>query len=84
MAAAYAFLLAYSSQTGADGKRQKLPKVNLDESVDLAKAWEDVKETMRGMNRWRSSGFSSSSSSGVGSGRKAAVESSNNEDQSKR
>ena len=84
MAAAYAFLLAYSSQTGADGKRQKLPKVNLDESVDLAKAWEDVKETMRGMNRWRSSGFSSSSSSGgVGSG-EAAVESSNNEDQSKR
>ena len=84
MAAAYAFLLAYSSQTGADGKRQKLPKVNLDESVDLAKAWEDVKESMRGMNRWRSSGFSSSSSSsGVGSG-KAAVESSNNEDQSKR
>ena len=58
--------------------------MNLDESVDLAKAWEDVKESMRGMNRWRSSGFSSSSSSGVGSERKAAVESSNNEDQSKR
>ena len=60
--------------------------MNLDESVDLAKAWEDVKETMKGgVNRWRSSGFSSpSSSSSVGSGRKAAVESSNNEDQSKR
>ena len=60
MAAAYAFLLAYSSQSGPDGKRQKLPKVNLDEAVDLAKAWEDVKGTMGGLNRWRSSGFSSS------------------------
>lgn len=63
MAASYAFLLAYSSQSGPDGKRQKLPKVSLDESVDLFKAWEDMKETMRGVNRWRSSGFSSSLSS---------------------
>mmetsp|Transcript_23281 Transcript_23281/g.38376 ORF Transcript_23281/g.38376 Transcript_23281/m.38376 type:complete len:106 (-) Transcript_23281:406-723(-) len=85
MAAAYAFLLAYSSKTGADGKRQKLPKVNLDESVDLAKAWEDVKETVRGVNRRRSSGSSSSLFGGGGSSSgKKEVESSNNEDQSER
>ncbi len=89
MAAAYAFLLAYSNQTGADGKRQKLPKVNLDEAVDLSKAWEDMKRTMRGWNSWRSSGFSSSPSSSSGGdgdvvgGRKTSVESSS-EDQSKR
>ena len=83
MAAAYAFLLAFSSQTDANGKRQKLPKVNLDDQVDLARAWEDVKETVRGVNRWRSSGFSSSGGGGNNSG-KAAVESSNKEDQSKR
>lgn len=83
MAGAYAFLLAYASQSGADGKRQKLPKVNLDESVDLAQAWEDMKETMSKANRWRSSGFSSSSSSSGGGSGKAAVESIS-EDQSKR
>lgn len=60
MAAAYAFLLAYSSQSTPDGQRRKLPKVNLDESVDISKAWEDVKETLGGLNQWRSSGFSSS------------------------
>mmetsp|Transcript_30472 Transcript_30472/g.47709 ORF Transcript_30472/g.47709 Transcript_30472/m.47709 type:complete len:106 (-) Transcript_30472:1023-1340(-) len=85
MAASYAFLLAYSSQTGADGKRQKLPKVNLDESVDLGQAWEDMKVTMRGLNRWRSSGFSSSPPSSSGGGGKTPVESNaTSEDQPKR
>ncbi len=85
MAAAYAFLLAYSSQSTPDGKsRQKLPKVNLDEAVDLAKAWEEVKETMRGVNRWRSSGFSSSSPSSSSSGGGKAVVESSREEQPKR
>mmetsp|Transcript_2576 Transcript_2576/g.3683 ORF Transcript_2576/g.3683 Transcript_2576/m.3683 type:complete len:101 (-) Transcript_2576:407-709(-) len=80
MAAAYAFLLVYSNQTGADGKRQKIPKVNLDDSVDLSQAWEDMKVTVRGWNRWRSSGFSSSPSSSSGGGGKTNT----TEDQSKR
>ncbi|KAL7436850.1 hypothetical protein ACHAXM_006684 [Skeletonema potamos] len=86
MAAAYAFLLAYSSQSTSDGKRQKLPKVNLDDAVDMAQAWEDVKETMRGINRWRSSGFSSpsSSSSSSSSGDGKAVVQSSSEEQPKR
>ncbi len=63
MATAYAFLLAYSSQSTPDGQRRKLPKVNLDEAVDMGKAWEEMKQqTMSGLNKWRSSGFSSSSS----------------------
>ena len=81
MAAAYAFLLAYSNQTGADGKRQKLAKVNLDEAVDLSKAWEDMKGTMSGWNSWRSSGFPSSPSSSSHGGGKKNISS---EDQSKR
>lgn len=62
MATAYAFLLAYSSQATPDGQRRKLPKVNLDEAVDMGKAWEEMKLTMSGLNKWRSSGFSSSQS----------------------
>jgi hypothetical protein len=62
MATAYAFLLAYSSQSTPDGQRRKLPKVNLDEAVDMGKAWEEMKQTMSGLNKWRSSGFSSSPS----------------------
>lgn len=81
MAAAYAFLLVYSNQTGADGKRQKIPKVNLDDSVDLSQAWEDMKVTVRGWNRWRSSGFSSSPSSSSGGG---GGKTNTTEDQSKR
>ena len=62
MATAYAFLLAYSSQSTPDGQRRKLPKVNLDEAVDMGKAWGEMKQTMSGLNKWRSSGFSSSPS----------------------
>ena len=51
MAAAYAFLIAYSSQRSPDGQRRKLPRVDLNEEVDIGKAWEDMKSVVSDM-RW--------------------------------
>lgn len=53
MAAAYAFLLSYSNQRNPDGSRRRLPRVDLDEEVDLGKAWEDMKKVV-GEMRWGS------------------------------
>lgn len=53
MAAAYAFLLSYSNQRNPDGSRRRLPRVDLDEEVDLGKAWEDMKRVV-GEMRWGS------------------------------
>ena len=64
MAAAYALLLAYASSTPSEGQRRKIPKVELDEKVDLGKAWEELKTNINSM-RWgdRQSSFSDSNSS---------------------
>mmetsp|Transcript_8656 Transcript_8656/g.13679 ORF Transcript_8656/g.13679 Transcript_8656/m.13679 type:complete len:104 (-) Transcript_8656:1160-1471(-) len=51
MAAAYAFLIAYSSKRAPDGTRQRLPKVDLDETVDLGKAWEEFKAGANAVRR---------------------------------
>jgi len=51
MAAAYAFLIAYSSQRTSDGQRRKLPRVDLNDEVDIGKAWEDMKSVVSDM-RW--------------------------------
>lgn len=51
MAVSYAILLAYSSSTNSDGKRRKLPKVNLDDEIDLGQALADVKSTFWAMRR---------------------------------
>ena len=47
MAAAYAFLIAYSNLKEADGSRKKLPRVDLDAKVDLAEAWEEMKSVSK-------------------------------------
>jgi hypothetical protein len=57
MAAAYGFLIAYSSQRNPDGTRRKLPKVNLQDEVDLRLAFEEMKDSIRGMS-WDNSTFS--------------------------
>ncbi|KAL3791700.1 hypothetical protein HJC23_003957 [Cyclotella cryptica] len=57
MAAAYGFLLAYASQRNPDGTRRKLPKVNLEEQVDLRKAWDDMKSSASRMS-WDNSTLS--------------------------
>ncbi len=61
MAAAYAYLIAYSSQANPDGTRRKLPKVNLDDTVDLASAWENMKKSIVGIS-WGQSPSSSANS----------------------
>jgi len=49
MAAAYAFLIAYSNQKTPDGQRRKLPRVELDAKVDLGEAWAELKSVSKGM-----------------------------------
>lgn len=51
MAAAYGFLIAYHATPGPDGARRRLPKVDLDEAVDLGGAWEEMKGVVADM-RW--------------------------------
>jgi len=57
MAAAYGFLLAYASQKNPDGTRRKLPKVNLEDEVDVRKAFEDLKQSILDMS-WDNSTLS--------------------------
>lgn len=49
LAAAYGFLIVYANQRNADGQRRGLPKVHLDEEVDLGVAVEDLKQVVTGM-----------------------------------
>ena len=51
MAAAYGILIAYTSRREPDGERRRLPRVDLDEPVDLAAAWEDLKAEVGAMLR---------------------------------
>ncbi|KAL9182891.1 hypothetical protein ACHAXT_004170 [Thalassiosira profunda] len=51
MVAAYGVIIAYSNQRGPDGQRRKLPKVDLDDRVDLGQAWEEAKNALNGMRR---------------------------------
>jgi len=55
MAAAYAFLIAYSSQKQPDGTRRRLPKVNLDDAFEPVRAWEELKVSIWDMARGRPS-----------------------------
>lgn len=57
MAVAYGFLLAYSSQKNPDGTRRKLPKVNLEDEVDLRQAFADLKQSVTDMS-WDNSTLS--------------------------
>ncbi|KAL7528854.1 hypothetical protein ACHAXR_004679 [Thalassiosira sp. AJA248-18] len=90
MAAAYAFLIAYSNQRTPDGQRRKMPKVDLDEPVDLGKAWEDMKNVMGGMRWGQQSSFPSSNNpdvknnSGIAGGGKSASSSGKQGDQPRR
>jgi len=68
MAAAYAFLIAYSSQKAPDGQRRKLLKVDLDDNVDLGKAWQEMKGTMGGMIWGKQPSFPGANSKNVPSG----------------
>jgi hypothetical protein len=43
MAIAYGLLIAYTQQRDADGKRRRLPRVNLDESVNLGEVWDEMR-----------------------------------------
>jgi hypothetical protein len=45
MAAAFGFLIAYSSQKNPDGTRRKLPRVNLEDEVDLRQALMELKQS---------------------------------------
>lgn len=56
-AAAYGFLLAYASQRNPDGTRRKLPKVNLEDQMDLKKAWKEMKSSVSGIS-WDNSTLS--------------------------
>jgi len=51
MAASYAILLAYAMSTDENGKRRKIPKVNLEDEIDLGKAWEEVKSSFWSLRR---------------------------------
>lgn len=43
MAVAYGLLIAYTQQRTPDGQRRKLPRVDLDASVDLGEAWDELR-----------------------------------------
>ena len=60
MVSAFAFLIAYSRQPGQDGRPRGLERVELDDKVDLAEQWEELKSVSKGMI-W---GSSSSTSAG--------------------
>ncbi|KAL7460945.1 hypothetical protein ACHAXS_001380 [Conticribra weissflogii] len=51
MAASYAILLAYAMSTDENGNRRKIPKVNLEDEIDLGKAWEEVKSSISSLRR---------------------------------
>eukprot|EP00584_Thalassiosira_punctigera_P024812 CAMPEP_0172556356 /NCGR_PEP_ID=MMETSP1067-20121228/65688_1 /TAXON_ID=265564 ORGANISM="Thalassiosira punctigera, Strain Tpunct2005C2" /NCGR_SAMPLE_ID=MMETSP1067 /ASSEMBLY_ACC=CAM_ASM_000444 /LENGTH=79 /DNA_ID=CAMNT_0013345149 /DNA_START=31 /DNA_END=270 /DNA_ORIENTATION=+ len=68
MAAAYAFLIAISSQKNPDGTRRKLPKVNLDDSVDLNRAWEELKGMANSVRRGEAPSFPEGASRGAHDG----------------
>lgn len=57
MVAAYGFLLAYASQKNPDGTRRKLPKVNLEDEIDVRQAFEDLKKSISEMS-WDNSTLS--------------------------
>jgi hypothetical protein len=57
MAAAYGFLLAYASQKNPDGTRRKLPKVNLEDEVNLRQLLNEMKNTISGIS-WDNSTLS--------------------------
>ena len=48
MAVAYGILIAYSQQRLPDGTRRKLPRVNLEESVDLGEALRELQNFVVG------------------------------------
>ena len=49
MVSAFAFLIAYSRQPGQDGRPRGLERVELDDKVDLAEQWEELKSVSKGM-----------------------------------
>ena len=76
MAAAYAFILAYSNSTGQDGQRRKLPKVDLDAEVNLNTAWDDMKDTIKDL-RWGQMPRPSSSSPSLGNNNSTSANNAN-------
>ena len=62
LAAAYGFLIVYANQKNADGQRRGLPKVHLDEEVDLGAAVEDLKQVVTGMLSGKTPEFPSKTS----------------------
>ncbi|KAL3783279.1 hypothetical protein ACHAW5_010271 [Stephanodiscus triporus] len=44
MAVAYGLLIAYTQQRTPDGQRRRLPRVDLDASVDLGEAWDELRK----------------------------------------
>ncbi|KAL7515398.1 hypothetical protein ACHAXN_013407 [Cyclotella atomus] len=64
MAAVFGFMLAYSSQRNPDGTRRKIPKVNLEDEVDLRQALIELKQSFSQMKRENST-FTKPSPSGT-------------------
>ena len=51
MAVAYGLLIAYTQQREPDGQRRRLPRVDLDASVDLREAWNERRDFGGGVVR---------------------------------
>jgi len=51
MAVAYGLLIAYTQQREPDGQRRRLPRVDLDASVDLREAWNELRDFGGGVVR---------------------------------
>jgi hypothetical protein len=51
MALAYGLLIAYTQQREPDGQRRRLPRVDLDASVDLREAWNELRNFGGGVVR---------------------------------
>jgi hypothetical protein len=51
MAVAYGLLIAYTQQREPDGQRRRLPRVDLDASVDLREAWDELRNFGGGVVR---------------------------------
>ncbi len=49
MAMAFGLLIAYTRQHAPDGQRRRLPRVDLDASVDLGEAWDELRNFGGGM-----------------------------------
>ena len=43
MAIAYGLIIAYIQQRDADGRRRRLPRVDLDASVNIGEVWDEMK-----------------------------------------